>query len=152
MFTQSKLSIAAPTCTHGRFLRFAPNLNSQLSSDRPASVAMTEPRPTFSESWHRVAQLRLGLRSSIVTHRQRFRGEPWIVVQNHFTNEFFRLRPAAWEFVARLEGRTVDEASQPDRRMRSRAAPADGPSGSPESQKAIRRKSTWRNGPGQNRR
>jgi putative peptide zinc metalloprotease protein len=110
MFTQSKLSIAPPTCTHGRFLRFAPNLNFQLSSDRPASVAMTEPRPIFSESWHRVAQLRLGLRSSIVTHRQRFRGEPWIVVQNHFTNEFFRLRPAAWEFVARLEGRTVDEA------------------------------------------
>ncbi len=65
---------------------------------------------TFSEHWHRVSSLRLALRSSISTHRQRFRGEPWIVVQNHFSNDFFRVRPAAYEFIARLEGHTVDEA------------------------------------------
>lgn len=42
--------------------------------------------------------------------RQTFRGERWMVLENPFSNEFFRLRPAAWEFVGRLRpDRTVEE-------------------------------------------
>src|ERR1041384_4387884 len=66
---------------------------------------------TFSESWHRVAGQRLSLQPAARVRRQNFRGERWFVIENPFTNEFFRLTPAACEFVLRLRpGRTVDEA------------------------------------------
>jgi putative peptide zinc metalloprotease protein len=66
---------------------------------------------TFSESWYRVAQQRLGLRADVIVQRQRFRGERWIVLQHPFASRFFRLRPAAYEFVARLSPhKTVQEA------------------------------------------
>src|SRR3954465_15872573 len=68
------------------------------------------PQSTFSESWHRVANRRLSLRSSVKVRRQNFRGERWFVVENPFTNEFFRVRPAAYEFLARLQPqRTVED-------------------------------------------
>ncbi|MBL9140131.1 MAG: hypothetical protein JNK85_29950 [Verrucomicrobiales bacterium] len=71
---------------------------------------MTDAPPTFSESWYRVAQQRVALRSAVQVHRQNFRGERWYVLQNPFTNQFFRLRPAAYEFVIRLNpNRTVEE-------------------------------------------
>lgn len=66
---------------------------------------------TFSESWYRVANQRIALRPGIVTRRQNFRGERWIVLENPFSNQFFRLRPEAFEFVARLRSdRTVEQA------------------------------------------
>ncbi len=72
---------------------------------------MTEAPPTFSESWYRVANQRVALRPTVQVHRQRFRGERWYVLQNPFNNQYFRLRPAAYEFVARLTtNRTVEEA------------------------------------------
>src|SRR5438093_89128 len=64
---------------------------------------------TFSESWYRVANQRLCLRSGVKVRRQNFRGERWFVVENPVTNEFFRLRPAAYEFVARLHPRRTVE-------------------------------------------
>lgn len=68
---------------------------------------------TFSESWHRVANQKICLRPSVKVRRQNFRGERWIVLENPFSNEFFRLRPAAYEFVARLRpDRTVQEVWQ----------------------------------------
>ncbi|MCC6233852.1 MAG: biotin/lipoyl-binding protein [Verrucomicrobiales bacterium] len=71
---------------------------------------MTEAPPTFSESWYRVAHQRVALRPTVQVHRQRFRGERWYVLQNPFNNQYFRLRPAAYEFVARLSmNRTVEE-------------------------------------------
>ena len=71
---------------------------------------MAEPRSTFSESWHRVAHQRPSLRPDVRVRRQNFRGERWFVLENPFTNDFFRLRPAAYEFVARLDPqRTVEE-------------------------------------------
>lgn len=57
---------------------------------------------TFSESWHRVADQRIQLRSGIDVQRQRFRGEEWMVLGNPLNNEFFRLPPATYDFVARL--------------------------------------------------
>ena len=68
-------------------------------------------RPTFSESWYRVANLRPRLRSTVQVHRQHFRGQMWHVVQDPSSNQFFRLNEAAYHFVAMLDGRrTVAEA------------------------------------------
>src|SRR5947208_400746 len=71
---------------------------------------MADSQSTFSESWYRVAGQRLSLRSGVKVRRQNFRGERWFVLENPFTNEFFRLRPSAYEFVARLDPRrSVEE-------------------------------------------
>jgi len=71
---------------------------------------MTDSPPTFSESWYRIANQRIYLRASVKARRQMFRGERWIVLENPFSNQFFRLRPAAYEFVARLRPeKTVEE-------------------------------------------
>ena len=72
---------------------------------------MADGAGTFSESWYRVAKQRLSLRADVVVQRQRFRGERWIVLQHPFASRFFRLRPAAYEFIARLSPqKTVEEA------------------------------------------
>lgn len=67
-------------------------------------------RPTFSESWYRVVDLRPRLRSTVQVHRQHFRGHMWHVLQDPSSNQFFRLNDAAYYFVAMLDGRrTVGE-------------------------------------------
>src|SRR3954470_22749483 len=71
---------------------------------------MADGAGTFSESWYRVANQRLSLRTDVIVRRQRFRGERWVVLQHPFASRFFRLRPDAYEFVARLEPtKTVQE-------------------------------------------
>jgi putative peptide zinc metalloprotease protein len=57
---------------------------------------------TFSESWYRVANQRICLRPVVKVRRQNFRGDRWIVLENPFSNQYFRLRPEAYEFIARL--------------------------------------------------
>jgi len=65
---------------------------------------------TFSESWHRVAEMHVGLRPNVKVRKQYFRGQLWYVLQDEFNNEFFRLRPEAYYFVSRLRpDRTVEE-------------------------------------------
>lgn len=67
-------------------------------------------RPTFSESWYRVADLRPRLRPTLQTHRQHYRGQMWHVIQDPSNNQFFRLNEAAYRFVGLLDGRrTVAE-------------------------------------------
>ncbi|MBT8372359.1 MAG: peptidase M50, partial [Deltaproteobacteria bacterium] len=69
---------------------------------------MTTASRTFSESWHRVAQLQVSLRRTVPIRKQLFRGETWYVLQDPFNNHFFRIRPQAHEFIVRLKaGRTV---------------------------------------------
>lgn len=63
---------------------------------------MAEPQATFSESWYRIAGQRVWLRPDVIVRRQYFRGERWFVLQNPFDNRYFRIRPVAYEFVARL--------------------------------------------------
>jgi putative peptide zinc metalloprotease protein len=71
---------------------------------------MADAPQTFSESWYRIAGQRISLRPGVRVRRQRFRGERWIVLEDPFSNNFFRLRPAAYEFIARLRpDRTVEE-------------------------------------------
>lgn len=71
------------------------------------------PSATFSESWYRVSKQHLSLRPGVITRRQNYRGERWIVLENPFSNQFFRIRPEAYEFVARLShDKTVEEVWQ----------------------------------------
>ena len=65
---------------------------------------------TFSESWHRVANQRICLRPGVRVRRQNFRGERWYVLENPFTNQYFRVRPEAYEFVARLRPEVTVQA------------------------------------------
>ncbi|HEY8666021.1 MAG TPA: site-2 protease family protein, partial [Tepidisphaeraceae bacterium] len=72
---------------------------------------MLQVRPTFSESWYRVAPLRAKLRASAQISRQFYRGERWYVVRDPAGNQFHRLSDAAYRFVGLLDGtRTVLEA------------------------------------------
>ena len=65
---------------------------------------------TFSESWHRIAKLRISLGPTVKARKQLFRGEIWYVLYDPFNNQYFRLRPEAYEFVIRLRRtRTVEE-------------------------------------------
>lgn len=65
---------------------------------------------TFSESWHRIALLRLSLRPQVRVHRQHVRGETWFVLHDPLSNQFFRLRRPAWDLLARCDGlRTLQE-------------------------------------------
>ncbi|UCG14126.1 MAG: PqqD family peptide modification chaperone [Deltaproteobacteria bacterium] len=62
-------------------------------------------RPTFSQSWYRVADLAPRLLGAVKVHRQHFRGLKWYVLQDPANNQFFRLSDAAYHFVAMLDGR-----------------------------------------------
>lgn len=64
----------------------------------------------FSEHWYRVANQRVALRLGVRTRRQRFRGETWRVLYDPFAHNFYRIRPAAYAFIARLSSdRTVED-------------------------------------------
>ncbi|MEI8194447.1 MAG: hypothetical protein WCI73_00915 [Phycisphaerae bacterium] len=68
-------------------------------------------RPTFHESWYRVAELHPRLRSTVQITRQHYRGQPWHVVQDHTNNAFFRLSEPAYHFLGLLDGqRSVGDA------------------------------------------
>ena len=71
---------------------------------------MPQMRPTFSESWYRVADLKAKLRPSTQVSRQFYRGDRWYVVRDPAGNQFHRLSAPAWRFVGLLDGsRTVAE-------------------------------------------
>jgi putative peptide zinc metalloprotease protein len=72
---------------------------------------MLQLRPTFSESWYRVAELKPKLRAGAQVSRQFYRGDRWYVVRDAAGNQFHRLSDAAYRFVGLLDGRrTVEEA------------------------------------------
>src|ERR1041385_2111422 len=71
---------------------------------------MSNLRPTFHESWYRVADLRARLRPRAQISRQHYRGERWYVVRDPAGNQYHRLSSAAYRFVGLLDGsRTVSE-------------------------------------------
>ena len=74
---------------------------------------MTGASRTFSESWYRVAAQRLCLRPVVRVHRQNFRGERWIVLENPFSNQYFRLRRGRLRVGGAVASdRTVEEVWQ----------------------------------------
>ena len=56
---------------------------------------------TFSDAWHRVAQVRAHLRRSVTAQRQYFRGEAWVMLTDRFGSEWFRVSPDAYGFLCR---------------------------------------------------
>lgn len=67
-------------------------------------------RGTFSESWHQVAELRLGLLPTVRVHKQAYREQIWFVLQDACSDKFYRVQPSAYGFLARLTPRrTVEE-------------------------------------------
>ena len=65
---------------------------------------------TFSESWYRIADLRVSLRPTVEVRLQFFRGEKWYVLHDKLNNQFMRMRPDAYTFVGRLKSdRRVEE-------------------------------------------
>jgi putative peptide zinc metalloprotease protein len=67
-------------------------------------------RPTFSESWYRIADLRPRLRATVQIYRQHYRGHRWYIVQDPSSNQYFRLNSPVYRFVGLLDGRrTVAE-------------------------------------------
>ncbi len=74
---------------------------------------MAVERPTFHESWYRVADLRPRLLSSAQVYRQHFRGKMWYVLENPSNNSFSRISSDAYNFIGLLDGkRTVAEVWQ----------------------------------------
>ena len=64
----------------------------------------------FSESWYRVAELRLSMAYTVRVQKQFFRGSTYYVLHDPFNNRFFRTRPEAYEFLIRLNNdKTVEE-------------------------------------------
>jgi len=71
------------------------------------------PTRTFSDAWHRVAGVRVALRTGVLAHRQLFQGEQWVVLRDSFGSDWFRISADAYQFISRLSlGRTVDEVWQ----------------------------------------
>ena len=57
-----------------------------------------------------MANQKICLRLGLTVRRQFFRGERWIVIEDPFTNQFFRLRPPAYEFVGRMRpDKTIEQ-------------------------------------------
>jgi len=88
---------------------------------------VTSERPTFHESWYRVADLRPRLSSSVHVYRQHFRGRMWYVLENSSNNTFSRISDHAYHFLALLDGkRTVAEVWQICSDQRGDNAPTQG--------------------------
>lgn len=64
----------------------------------------------FSDRWHDLGAQRAWLRPQVTVRRQDFRGELSYVIADPYSNQFYRVSPAAWEFLGRLDGRSsVDD-------------------------------------------
>lgn len=88
---------------------------------------MAVQRPTFSESWYRVADLRPRLRTGVQISRQHFRGRLWHVLRDPSNNQYFRVSEPAYYFLAMLDGRrTVSEAWQLSNEKQGDDAPTQG--------------------------
>jgi len=59
----------------------------------------------YSNSWHRVSELRPRLRSHIHIHRHVYRGEVWYVMQDRSNGEFHRYTPEAHLLISLMDGR-----------------------------------------------
>ncbi len=84
-------------------------------------------RPTFNESWYRVADMKPRLRSLVQTFRQHYRGRLWVVFRDPSNNQFFRVDESAYRFVAMLDGkRTVAQVWDACNQQLGDAAPTQG--------------------------
>lgn len=69
------------------------------------------PGATFSDTWYRIADARVALLPAVKTQAQRYRGRLWFVLEDPYSQRFFRITPEAYDFLRALDvDRTVDEA------------------------------------------
>lgn len=88
---------------------------------------MPTDRPTFNESWYRVADMTPRLRSLVQTFRQHYRGRLWVVFRDPSNNQFFRVDESGYRFVAMLDGRrTVGQVWEACNQQLGDAAPTQG--------------------------
>jgi len=88
---------------------------------------MAVDRPTFSESWYRVAELKPALRTVVQTYRQHYRARMWHVLRDPTNNQFFRLDDAGYHFVGMLDGkRTVAQVWEAANEQLGDRAPTQG--------------------------
>jgi putative peptide zinc metalloprotease protein len=88
---------------------------------------MSVERPSFHESWYRIASLKPRLLSCVQIYRQHFRGQMWYVLENPSNNEFSRISVDAYRFVGLLDGRrTVAEVWDKCNRLYADSAPTQG--------------------------
>ena len=65
-------------------------------------MILDQQRKIFHESWYRLAESKITLRSSVHVHRQVYRGVLWYVLYEPFTNQYYRLPQGAYEFISKL--------------------------------------------------
>ena len=70
---------------------------------------MASENKLFHESWHRIAKQHICLRSNLRVHRQIYRSRKWYIVQDPFSNEYYRLTPQLYQFVCHLSLKTTVE-------------------------------------------
>ena len=88
---------------------------------------MAVQRPTFSENWYRVAQLKPALRTVVQTYRQNYRGRMWHVLRDPSNNQFFRLDDAGYHFIGMLDGnRSVAQVWEACNQQLGDSAPTQG--------------------------
>ncbi|MFT5639676.1 MAG: putative peptide zinc metalloprotease protein [Paracoccaceae bacterium] len=65
---------------------------------------------TFYDQWHRISELRIGLRSAVTVRLHHYRSEPWYVYYDPGHNGFFRARPETHRLVLEISPeRTLNE-------------------------------------------
>ncbi len=77
--------------------------------------------PLLSDSWYQVADARVSLLGTVRVQQQRYRGRPWVMLEDEYSHRFFRVTPAAYKFLRSLTpDLTVDQnwrawaTSEPD--------------------------------------
>ena len=64
----------------------------------------------FSESWFKVADIRVGLLGSVSVQKQYYRGVLWYVLRDSLNNKYYRVTPETWRFLSILTPeKTVEE-------------------------------------------
>jgi len=88
---------------------------------------MSQGPSVFDESWHRVRDCRVRLLPGVSLIRQRYRGQSWYVVRDRMGHRFFRIRPAAYEFLCHLQtSPTVEAAWEKSLEANPESAPGQG--------------------------
>jgi putative peptide zinc metalloprotease protein len=82
------------------------------------------PGATFSDAWYRIAEARVALLPAVKVQSHRYRGRLWFVLEDPYSQKFFRITPEAYDFVRALDGeRTIDEVWRDYAETRGAAAP-----------------------------
>ncbi|MGC9461971.1 efflux RND transporter periplasmic adaptor subunit [Vibrio genomosp. F10] len=64
----------------------------------------------FSQSWYKVANLKVRLRTHANIHRHVYRDRVWFVLQDHMTGQFQRFTPQAYQLIGLMDGhRTLQQ-------------------------------------------